>query len=491
MPFTKKQLIILLAITLALKMGLAVYFSHLASCQFSELKAGLFAFNSGDTYSYLGGMDNLLAGGEYFFWNGVQKVYAGRMPFYGAPYFVLRLLFAPSTAKDVYVFLQIIVDALANLVLADLCFNVTRRKSAFWLGWLFYFGSFNLLASSLVLLPESLSVGFFICFLGGWHRFWTKLKWRNAFSASCFLALLIVLKPYFVIIHPLFFIGVWFNLRRNQERNFSGLYRHLYTTAALGLPLIILLSPWIARNAIVLGKFIPAQENIWAGYNYSKSHLAFAGFVGAWGGNSIYWDSADAGCYFLVEGADNCHYSIPEYALTDGYRREDIERVREGFLNLQRNYSPELDNYTASEFERLTNIYRKEQPFRYYIGAKFVFLKKLFWHTNNYNLPIHPSFKCFSNYQLFFKVIQFGIYLLALTLGSIGLAKITIQGKVSVLFILIALVTIIFFLELRTAEQRYVSQILPILIIGLTAFLSGWEDLLKPVSKVFRNFPRI
>ena len=247
----------------------------------------------------------------------------------------------------------------------------------------------------------------------------------------------------------------------------------------LGLPLILLLSPWIVRNALVLGKFVPAQENIWAGYNYSKSHLAFAEFVGAWGGGSIYWDADDAGCYFLIENQSNCHYSIPEYALANGYSREDIERVRQNFLKLQENYSPGSDDLTAAEFERLTSIYRTEQPFGYYVGAKFIFLKKLFWHTNNYNLPIHSSLKNFSNYQLLFKIIQFIIYALALTFGVLGLAKITIEGKVSGLFILTALVTILFFIELRTSEQRYVSQILPTLLIGLTAFFSDFVNLPK------------
>ena len=483
MPQTKKHLIIFFAVTFALKLVLAVYLSQLYTSQLPEYKFSRFAVLGGDTSSYLSGMDNLLESGEYFFWNGQQKVYAGRMPFYGTPYFILRLFFSRSNAADFFVLLQIIFDALATVVFARLCYEISRRQAAFWLGWLFYFGCFNFFVLSVVLLPESLSLGFFVFFLFYYHQFWTGRTWKNAVLSSVFLALLIVIKPYFVILYPLFFFGVWFVRRRNRTLKNSNSLSDFYKTALLGLPLILLLSPWIVRNAIVLGKFVPAQENIWAGYNYSKSHLAFADFVGAWGGGSIYWDANDAGCYFLIESRDNCDYSIPEHALTDGYSREDIERVRENFIRVQGNYSPESDNQTAVEFERLTDIYRKEQPFRYYVGAKFIFLKKLFWHTNNYNLPINRKLNHFSSYQLSFKIIQFVIYALALTLGVLGLLKITVEGKVSVLFILFALVTILFFLELKTSEQRYVSQILPTLLIGLASFLSDLKISPKSVDE--------
>jgi hypothetical protein len=487
MPHTKKHLIIFFAVTFALKLILAVYFSQLITSNLPEKHFGNIAALGGDTSSYLSGIDNLLETGEYFVWSGQQKIYAGRMPFYGVPYFILRLFFSRSNAADIFVLLQIIFDALATVVFARLCYEISRRQLAFWLGWLFYFGCFNFSVLSIILLPESLSLGFFIFFLFYYHRFWTTDAWKNAVLSSVFLALLTVIKPYFVIIYPLFFLGVWFIRQRDRKINNSNVLSYFYKTAMLGLPLILLLSPWIVRNALVLGKFVPAQENIWAGYNYSKSHLAFADFVGAWGGGSIYWDADDAGCYFLIESRNNCHYSIPEYALTNGYNRENIERVRQNFIKVQENYSPESDALTAAEFARLTNIYRTEQPFRYYIGAKFTFLKKLFWHTNNYNLPINRNLKNFSTYQLSFKIIQFLIYALALTLGVLGLVKITIEGKFSALFILIALVTILFFLELRTSEQRYVSQILPTLLIGLTAVFSDLKSLSKLLNRTTLN----
>ena len=483
---------IILAVTFALKLLLAFYFSHLLVCQRPEYKLGFIAIDGGDTFSYLGAIDNLLESGRYFFWNGSREVYAGRMPYYGVPYFLLRLLLSPSAANDVYVILQIMADAAATVVLARMCREITGKKTSFWLVWLFYFCSFNFAVLSIALWTESLSLSFTIFFLYACHRFHINRRWKDAFWASVFLALLTVIKPYFVIIYPIFLLSIFFTKWRQEKVfDFSRQRLLLGKTAMLGLPLIILLSPWIVRNAVVLGKFIPAQEDIWAGYNYSESYLAFANFAGAWGGGSVPWDATDAGCYFLIQGNNNCSYSIPEYALTDGYSLNEIESVRQNFIKLQENYSPQLDAVTAAEFVRLSNIYRNEQPFRYYIGAKFVILKKLFWHTNNSNLPINPGFKCFSSYQLSFKVIQFAIYFLALTLGSVGLIEITVRGKISLLFILIALVTILFFLELRTTEQRYLNQIFPLLLIGLTAIFSDWKNLIRlSIKKILILSPK-
>ena len=190
-----------------------------------------------------------------------------------------------------------------------------------------------------------------------------------------------VLKPYFILIYPVFFLSVWFILRRDTKEQavFASLLSNTYKIILLGLPLMILLSPWIVRNFVVLGKFIPAQEDVYAGYNYSKAHLAFVDFVSSWGGSSVYWDPQDAGCYFLIDEGKPCEYVIPDYALTDGYSREEVESVRLEFIKLQENYSPELNESVVVEFERLTKIFRQEQPFRYHIGARFSYFKKLFF----------------------------------------------------------------------------------------------------------------
>ncbi len=477
MPLTKKQLLILLATTFAAKLALGSYFSHLTTCEVPEMRLGYIAVYDGDTFSYLGAMDNLLQQGKYFFWNGARDVYAGRMPYYGAPYFLLRLFLDKSAAYDVIVVFQIFFDALATVVFARLCFSLTPRKSVFWLGFLIYFGSFNAFIWSVILNTESLSISFPVFFLYFLHLFWTKGKWSNAFAAAVFLALMTVLKPYLVLLYPAFFLGVL--LKDGKIENLSAVKSAVRRLFILSLPLLILLTPWIVRNAIVLNRFIPAQENIYAGYNYSKAFLALDAFAGAWGGALGAWDVSDAGCYFTENPPSGCRFVMPQYALTDEYNAGDIERIRQNYLKLQTDYSPELEQNVVAELKNFTEIYKREKPLMYHVGSKFIIVKKMFWHTNNAIVPIQPNFKCYASYQIIFKVIQFIIYVFALSFGIFGVIKLAYEGKISLSMLIFPVTIIVLLAELRTTQARYIGQIYVIFLIGIPATFVTSISMLK------------
>lgn len=473
----KKQIIILFIITFVLKIALGIYLAHLFVCGHSPADSfGQIAVNGGDTFSYFGVMDSLVEEGEYYFWNGERKVYAGRMPYYGSLYFFLRLLVSKSLACDIYVVIQMLFNSLTTILFARLCFEISPGKAVFWLGYLLYFGSFNYFFSSVALNTESFSLSFLIIFLYFFQRFRITEKWSYAIAASVFLAFITALKPYLVLLYPTFFLAV---LCCKKSFNFSDVPAYFRRTLVLSLPLLILLAPWIARNAIVLGEFIPAQENIYAGYNFSKSFVASVNFSGAWGGGERAWDPNDAGCYFSLSQSYRCRFQIPSHALTEKYNLEDIERARQNFFKLQENYSPELDEAVAAEFDRLTEIYKQEKPFMYYVGSKFLFFKGLFWHRGNFNLPIHPSFKCYEPYQLSFKVVQGIIYILTITLGAFGLVKLFRARKISFFFLAAPLIITILFVELRTSEIRYVNPVYLMLLVGLPFALINLFAVLK------------
>lgn len=473
MSFTKKKLICLIAITFLLKFGLAFYSTRLLFRNYPAVQFGVIAVDSGDTFSYLGAIDNLIATGEYFFWiTEDKKVYAGRMPHYGAIYFLLRQVFPQSGAYDAYVILQIFADSLATIVFAFLCFEIYRKKSAFWLGFLVHLGSLTFILLSLQLWTESLSLSFMVFFAFFSHRFWVESKWKNAVWASVFLALMTSLKPYFVLLYPIFFLSVWINLKKHKPQfDWKTFFANTYRTALLGLPLLVLLAPWIVRNFVVLDRFIPTQQDFYAGYNYGKAHLAFVDFVSSWGASSVPWDANDAGCYFLIEKGKTCEYVIPDYAFTNGYSRDEVERVRQEFLKLQVNYSPEFDERVAAEFENLTRIYRQEQPFMYQIGARFLYFKKLFFSAYRYNFPLWKNSDYYWIFQNIFKSAQNGIHFLLLFFGAVSLLNLAIKRKISFTFVIIPLLIAIFFIELRTTERRYVEPVYIFLLIGLVGII--------------------
>jgi hypothetical protein len=477
----KRLIILLLVFTFLLKVSLGVYFSYLGDCNKPENSIGYLAKETGDTFSYIGSVENLVTQGEYYFWNGERKVYAGRMPFYGAPYFVFRLFFDKPLASDLFVLLQIFFDALATIYFARLCRDVLKHEAGFWIGYALYLLSFNFFENALLLSTESLSYSFIVLFFYAFHRWWSGENKSAVWAANIFLSLILVLKPYFAPVY-LFFLAVYYY----RENLLSiGQYKTFFQRSVLlSLPLLLLLAPWFFRNLLFHGQPVVTQESVTAGYNYTKADFAFRRFSGAWGGDPTYWDANSAACYFKVDPPFPCTFSYPSYILTEGYTLQDVEDVRADYLAYQKNPSPELEETVVNEFDRLTAIYKSERPFMFYFGSGLMRLKTMLWHTNNYNLPIYPGNPCFKSYQLIFKVIQSIIYHLSLTLGLAGIIWLTIKNKISLIFIFVP-VSIALFIGFygQFAEARYFSHAYPVMLLALAAvsFLiySRVKDLLK------------
>jgi len=484
-----KPAIILFCVTFALKIGLAFYFAQTAECFGADngvkniypfVPFGKISFGGGDTYSYLGAMDNLLEQNEYYFWNGERKVYAGRMPYYGVPYFLLRSLFDKFLAGDLLVVIQIFLSSLATILLAQLCSEILKSNLCFWFCYSLYFLSFNFLALDLMLVPESLSLSFLIFFLYAYHRHRIEKQFRAIFVASVFLAFLTLLKPYFVLLYPLFFldfaIGNQIFTPSNWKSNFSNL---TVKSIVLALPLILLLLPWAARNFVVLDKIIFSQENVYAGYKYKRAELAFRRFTYAWGSDFIFWNpqSRNPTYYFLKEHSEiHDQIKLPQHAITQGYSMEEIERVRQDYLQLQEHYSFELDDDVTARFDRLTSVYKNEKPFMYYVGSGFISAKKILLHTNSQFLLlfINPKSACYSGWQAVFRIVNSGIYLITILFGFAGIAVLTIKRKIGVIFAVIPLFLILFFgFYDRHAEGRYFIQGFPVLLLG-AIFILYW-----------------
>src|SRR5262245_25578641 len=83
-----RNLWILFLTALTIKLALVVYLSSLAISAAPDRAHGRISVTAGDTDSYLGAVENFALTGEYYFWNGVEKVYAGRTPHYGIPYYL-------------------------------------------------------------------------------------------------------------------------------------------------------------------------------------------------------------------------------------------------------------------------------------------------------------------------------------------------------------------------------------------------------------------
>lgn len=489
-------LIILVVFTFFVKLLLAFYFADSGKCNAVNdslnqiFVAGRISFAGGDTFSYLEPVNNFIETNEYFFRNGKRKVFAGRMPYYGAVYFLLRLFFEKSLAADLLVALQIFLGSAAAICFACLCFNSTERNWCFWLGYALYLLSFNSFALELVLIPESFSISLTVFFLYFCQRFRIEKTAQMFYSASIFLAFLTLLKPYFVLLYPFFYIasafaGEIFTTPLNTKK-----LEIFFRRAVLsGLILVALLLPWAARNYIRSGEIIFSQEDVYAGYDYAQSELAFRRFTAAWGGE-VAWRSPQTpnpSVYFLKEHSSvHDQIKLPAQMFAEGYGIEDVERVRIDFLRLQNQFSTEADASVAAQFDRLTAIYKTERPLMYYFGSGFIAAKRLVFHTNSEFIMafLSPNTICFQNWQNIFRLFNALIYLFSIFSGLAGIFIFTIKKKISIMFLIIPFFLIAYFAFYDGfASSRYFLPACPALLFGTVLILKCFGEMMPSLDR--------
>src|SRR6478609_3399596 len=104
------------------------YLTRLEYSKYPQSAGGHWANTGGDSFSYIGAMENYVTKGSYYFLNeNSDTVKAGRLPHYAIPYFLLRQAFSPSAALDLFVLFQIAIESVAAVCLALLAWSVTRQ----------------------------------------------------------------------------------------------------------------------------------------------------------------------------------------------------------------------------------------------------------------------------------------------------------------------------------------------------------------------------
>lgn len=447
------------------KFSILLYLVHLNKCQNPDLKGGHFSFFSGDAYSYIAPVENFISEHNYHIHAGSNLVSAGRMPYYGVIYFVFRQVVSPVVAYDLLSILQIILEVIAIIYLSLLTASLLKTVFAFWCTVIIASLSFFVSYWSIYVLPESFSISLLIFFLYHYFNYKVTQKKTYFFFYALFFALLVSLKPYFILFLFFPFVDI-------ATGGFA--FSKFYFAKALKLTLITLcvlfalLSPWIIRNYFVFHRFIPFQESIYAGFTYSESDLACRRFIAAWGGSSgQYWDKRSAACYFIPRPNVQCQFTFPDYAFTSGYSLVDIDSVRSKYVFFQKHYSDSLNEIISHDFDRLTTIYKTENPFHYYLISPLLITKIFLFHSGSYYLPISPSFNCYQSWQFGFKLLQSVIYYFTLLAGFAGLLILFIRNRSSAILLAVPCYLIaLFCFYLKASEFRYFNHSHPVLILG-------------------------
>lgn len=472
--WNKKNVAILISIFL---FEIFFTFFYVGIDKSNERNIGYIAFKQGDTESYIGSFENLHIKGEYYFESRGEKVYAGRMPYYGIFYYLLRFFFDYSTSCDILSIIQLLIFAIAKTILIyfvgllvtnKLILNfftvliILERGMAFW--WR-------------SILPESLSISFMIFFIYFFYQFITLKKSKDFWISSIILAYLVGLKAYFIpfYIMYLFYWLIEGVINKKEINPKIVLYSFI--------PLIIMLTPWVIRNYLKLDKFIPLQQDMMAGYKYSKTEVAALEFVKSWGGNNSYW-SSETPSYFFMNKEINKNYKFPEYIYTSKFNYDTLLKYRSHVLEMKFNYNQNLDSLYADKFEKLKESLAHEKPVIYYFYSRIIAFKGFLLHSGSYF--ISAIYK--------YKYIQSLIYYIILFFGFLS-SIISIHGcityilsKKSDFFIYFKILTItmpffivlsIFPITFKSSEWRYLWSVYPNFIILCTCIFIKYTEFTK------------
>jgi len=492
---SKRKLFFLFLLCFLIKLASILYLLQLTHCYPGAdfRHRGFIAWLAGDTPTYLEPIDNYLEKGEFYFTNAAsEKVYIGRGPYYGAPYFLFRLFFNQTVSYNLFAFLQIALASLAVLYYCLLCravvINSRQRNSgsdnsrlsgnlSFWLCYILFNVSLNATVWDNQLWTESMHISLFGFFAYHYFNYITLRTRKSFFYSSLFLALIVSIKPIF----SLLYIGVVIELlflsrNRGQQlsqwgvRTFVNFVRDGFI---FSIPLLLLTAPWTIRNFVKYKRMVPVQE--FYAYHSNSATLAYSNFLRAWGGSVVHWDKRSAGCYFEPSPLEECEYVFPDYVFTKNFSMKDIEEVRNDFIRFQHDlHNKALEDTVAQKFNHLTQSFKNEKPFFYYVITPLLCAKKMIFHSGSYYLPIGKNSTCYKPYQMLLKLSQSALYYLFLIFGWWGLLKMMrVKGMLlcaSLPFFLILLMCF----YLRATEFRYFDTTNPFFILGFVYLIQSF-----------------
>lgn len=480
---TTKEKILLFICFLALKLLLSIEYSKTSLCKNPAGARGTITNFSGDSFSYTPAMDNYIEHGEYYFYNGSRKVYAGRMPHYAIPYYVFRQFLSKGAALDALILLQILSETIAYFLVSLLIFKLTDRKILIYLSLLFSLLSYFYTYLSIADVPDSFASSLLLIAFWFLYLFFEKelFPQKDWFLFSLFLCLAVTLRPYLVIIYPLVVLVLFYK----KDKNIIYTLKKSWVFPAI---LSLFLLPWGIRNYKVMGKFVFLQEDMQAGYDYTKEEFMKWKVLSAIGEDGmVFWDPTTAAGYLSNRGTDyanNSRWKVPDAIKNDSVLSFNLEQLRVlSKDSIDNAFQLDLFKQHSTTF---LDSYKQTHKFDFYF-LNYVKKVKLFLiHSGSYYFSYLPQSGCDTRIKFYLKILQSLMYYLVLILGSLGLGLLWKKNTHNSIFLLPSLCLILFFpIYLGAVQWRYFLPFFFFHQIGLFYLINILIENVKPI--IFKN----
>ena len=445
-----RSLIFFFLILFIAKLAISFDYTKTLFCRHPEIRSGKLTAFTGDSFSYTGAMENYIMRGEYYFELNGKKIYAGRVPHYSIPYYLLRFGFSKSQSLDLFIVLQLLLESLAFFLVSRIVFDLTKSKLVFYFSLLF--SAFSVFYLHYTLIPITDSPASSLLFISFWFLYnyldTGQLNFTDWICFSVLLAVATILRPYFGLIFILVMLFVLFRVRLR----FMNLMRHGFVYS---IALLILLLPWIIRNYSKLGRVILFQQDQYAGYEIGKELELTRKMLSAIGEDaSTTWDKTTAASSFSRTEYKESGWRVPGYITSDSVLNSNFLAIRELAIDSvdDKIQSTQYNSHYRAFIDRYKSAYALKYYFLNYIAR----IKKFMFHSGSYYYGYDRNSNCSDRKNYYFKVIQSLLYYICLIPGFIGLLTLARTKKYGMIFLIPAFSLLLTFpVILGFIEWRY------------------------------------
>ncbi len=351
--------------------------------------------------------------------------FAGRMPGYSAPYFLLRLVFEREAALNLLMILQILLSAAAVVAIAWLASQWFSGKYVFAGVFILMLFSFHLFVFDFFTLAESLSVSAFCFFLYFIHCFCLSQKKSHLVWAGFFMAWLIFLRPFaaaLLILIPAFLMTEYLRKR-------ISFIQVIKSGLIFILPVLVFDLAWVYRNFNALGKFIPLETSITESYGergaYRTSAVAIRRLIFSWGGETgEFYSGSEAEWFHYTPLSEADLYEFKPHVFNASFTKDSLLTLKKIFnmsidSTLNGNKLDSLNKLAASIAYRWAEEYKSKNKIRYYVLNPLKRFKNLLSSNATMLIPF-PAFSQMNLTEKGIKVFSMLLYYLITLSGMAG-----------------------------------------------------------------------
>ena len=406
------------------------------------------------------------------------------MPGMGLVYAPLRFFFSQHVALNLFIIVQTIISAIACLYTYLTLRLSLKNKLLSYIGFICITTCSYLSIYNNLFLTESLASSFTIISLYHILKFVVNDNKYNLFYSGLFLSFSIFLRPFLILLIPIFLLGFLWVKRPKQIKT---LYFLIFLSSFM-----VLDSIWISRNYIISKKIIPLQSSIYKGLKFNKLMNSYFDFIKSFGGDVVVWQNGATLWFETDEFGEKIGIERPKYdeVFPNELRRQiekvKIEKIRKLFLSLDYDNNPktavlypknisgnvfkntELEHKLSSFFDAEKQKYIKNNLFHYYFISKFRILKRFIFHPYTY---MHPNSFQNSNFLMkAYKILDYLICFFTVVLGLLNALIGVFTNWKHKSFMIVSISTLTFILlfpiVFRSNEFRYFTSCFPFLLIN-------------------------